>query len=84
MTPVCTTRWTEGVAGLADYSRYKTETLEKMKEAVWEKYYKQTCTPLGNWGDGMRLSKLPEGKAWERARERYYGICAELERRKER
>lgn len=69
---------------MADYSRYRTETLQKMKSAAWEKYCKLTCEPIGNWGDGMRLSKLPEGKAWERARERYYGICAELERRKEK
>lgn len=67
---------------MADYSRYKTETLEKMRSAAWEKYYAETTKPCGNWGDGMRLSKLPEHKAWERAKERYEAICAELKRRK--
>ena len=66
---------------MADYSRYKTETLEKMRSAAWEKYYSETIKPSGNWGDGMRLSKLPEHKAWEKAKQRYDAICAELERR---
>lgn len=67
---------------MADYSRYKTETLKKMKVAAWEKYQALTLAPSGNWGDGMRLSKLPSQKSWERARERYYAIQAELERRR--
>lgn len=30
----------------------------------------------------MRLARLPEHKAWEKAKQRYEAICAELERRK--
>lgn len=67
---------------MADYSRYKIETLEKMKEKAWEKYSTETAKRQGNWGDGMRLSKLPTLSSWEKARERYYAICAELDRRK--
>ena len=67
---------------MADYSRYKTTTLLKMKDAAYEKYCSETVKPCGNWGDGMRLSKLPSNSVWERARERYFAICAELARRK--
>lgn len=67
---------------MADYSRYKTETLEKMREKAYDKYYELTLKPSGNWGDGMRLSKLPQHKAWERAKERLDAIDAELEKRK--
>lgn len=67
---------------MADYSRYKTETLEKMRDKAWEKYHAETSKPHGNWGDGMRLAKLPSLSSWEKARERYDGICKELERRK--
>lgn len=67
---------------MADYSRYKTETLKKMESAAWDKYYALTLKPSGNWGDGMRRTRLPSLKSWERARERYYAIRAELERRK--
>ena len=44
---------------MPDYSRYKTETLEKMKDKAWEKYHEETLKSQGNWGDGMRLAKLP-------------------------
>lgn len=67
---------------MADYTRYKTETLKKMEAAAWEKYQALTLKPSGNWGDGMRHSKLPSLKSWEKARERYYAIKAELERRR--
>lgn len=67
---------------MADYSRYKTETLKKMRDVALEKYYSETVKPSGNWGDGMRLSKLPQLKTWERAKARYDAICAELNRRK--
>lgn len=67
---------------MADYSRYKTETLEKMKDKAWEKYRLETIKPIGNWGDGMRLSRLPKCRAWERAKERYDTICKELKKRK--
>lgn len=66
---------------MADYSRYKTETLKKMRETAWEKYIAEAEKPAGNWGDGMRLSKLPEHKAYWRSKERYEAICAELKRR---
>lgn len=67
---------------MPDYSRYKTETLEKMKDKALEKYHEETIKPQGNWGDGMRLAKLPTLSAWEKARTRYYDICAELEKRR--
>ena len=67
---------------MADYSRYRTETLEKMRSAAREKYYNETMKSGGNWGDGMRLSKLPKHTAWEKAKQQYEAICAELERRK--
>lgn len=66
---------------MANYSRYKTATLEKMCEAAWEKYRAETVKPGGNWGDGMRLSKLPRNRAWELARERYEAIRKELKKR---
>ncbi len=69
---------------MADYGRYKTETLERMREAAWEKYSAEASKPAGSWGDGMRLAKLPQCKAWERARERYIAICAELEKRRKK
>lgn len=68
---------------MADYSRYKTETLLKMKDTAWEKYVAETEKTSGGWGDGMRLSKLPKLSSWERARSRYYGIVAELKNRVE-
>lgn len=66
---------------MADYSRYKTETLKKMRDRAYEKYCVETSKSIGNWGDGMRLSKLPTASAWEKAGERYYAICEELKRR---
>jgi len=47
---------------MADYSRYKIETLNKIRDAAYEKYYSETIKPYGNWGDGMRLAKLPQYK----------------------
>lgn len=67
---------------MADYSRYKTATLEKMRDAAWEKYRAETEKPGEGWGAGMRKACLCDNKAWEQARERYAAICAELERRK--
>ncbi len=66
---------------MADYSRYKTETLKKMLDTAKARYYAETEKPCGNWGDGMRRSRLPQNKAWERAKDRYEAICAELNRR---
>ena len=67
---------------MADYTRYKTATLKKMLRQAEEKYYAETVKPCGNWGDGMRLAKLPSMKAYERARDRYYAIKKELDCRK--
>lgn len=67
---------------MADYSRYKTETLIRMREKAWEKYRIETTKTTGNWGDGMRRAKLPDFKAWEKAKERYDAICAELDKRR--
>lgn len=53
-----------------------------MREKAWEKYKAETERPIGNWGDGYRLSKLPPIAKWERAHDRYYEVCAEIERRK--
>ena len=71
---------------MADYSRFKTDTLKKMREKAYEKYCYETTKPTGanNWGSGMRLAKLPQEKAWERARERLDAIDRELALRKER
>lgn len=68
---------------MADYKRYKTTTLKKMKEAAYEKHAAETMKPGEGWGAGYRKAHLCDYKAWERARERYYEICAELERRKQ-
>lgn len=66
---------------MADYTRYKTETLQKMRDKAYEKYVTETSKPCGNWGDGMRLTKLPALSTWEKARNKYNDICAEIERR---
>lgn len=67
---------------MADYTRYKTETLLKMLDRAEQKYTELTYKPCGNWGDGMRLAKLPSITAWERARDRYFAIKEELDRRR--
>ena len=66
---------------MADYSRYKTETLLCMKERAWQKYYVETIKSGEGWGAGMRKSRLCDYKAWERAKERYDASCQELKRR---
>ena len=53
---------------MPDYSRYKTETLQRMRDKAYEKYCQENAKPQGNWGDGMRLAKLPTLSAWEKAR----------------
>lgn len=68
---------------MADYSRYKTETLKNMRKKAYEKYCAETEKPCGNWGDGMRLSKLRSISSWEKALNRLNEIDAELERRKQ-
>lgn len=49
---------------------YSLKTLEKMLSRAETKLYEETVKPCGNWGDGMRLSKLPQCKTWERAHDR--------------
>ncbi|WP_295416034.1 hypothetical protein [uncultured Subdoligranulum sp.] len=66
---------------MADYTRYKTETLQKMLSAAERKYYAETVKSDLGWGAGMRLSKLPSLKSWERARQKVFDIKAELCRR---
>lgn len=44
--------------------KYKVSTLEKRLEKLKDKYYEETCKPVGNWGEGMRLSKLSSVKKW--------------------
>lgn len=66
---------------MADYSRYRLETLLKMRERAQEKYEQEVTKPVGNWGDGMRLSKLPSIAGYERARERLDAIDREIDRR---
>lgn len=50
--------------------KYKTETLRKRLDRLKEQYYQETIKPCGNWGDGMRLSKLPSITKWERLKAR--------------
>lgn len=68
---------------MQDYSRYKTETLKKMRDKAYERYCQENAKQQGNWGDGMRLTKLPMLSAWEKARARYMAMDAELKRRRE-
>lgn len=49
---------------------YSLATLEKMLIKAEEKYYNETIKPKGNWGDGMRLSKLPTLASWDKAKVR--------------
>lgn len=68
---------------MADYTRYKTETLKKMRDAAWEKYCAELEKPGDGWGAGFRHWKLRDYKGFEKSRDRYYAICAELKRREE-
>jgi len=68
---------------MADYSRYNLETLQKMRERAQEKYEQEVMKPVGNWGDGMRLAKLPSIAGYERAKERLDAINEEIRRRKQ-
>ena len=67
---------------MADYSRYKTETLEKMRGQAYSKYYQEAIKPVGNWGDGMRKSRLTGNRAYEKAVERLEAIDTELAKRR--
>lgn len=66
---------------MADYSRYRTETLKKMRDAAWEKYCAELERSSDGWGAGFRHWKLREHKGFIRARDRYYAIDAEIKRR---
>lgn len=66
---------------MSNYSRYKTDTLKAMLEKAKETYRKETEKPGPGWGAGMRMSKLPDFKAWDRARERVEAIESELRKR---
>lgn len=50
--------------------KYKVSTLEARLDRLNEQYYHETLKSYGNWGDGMRLSKLPTNKKWERLSEK--------------
>ena len=66
---------------MANYSRYRTATLERMKDAAYEKYMQEANKPIDGWGTGMRCTHLSNYKGWERAKERYEAICTEIKRR---
>ena len=51
------------------FSKKRENVLVYLSNAI-EKYCKETVKPNGNWGDEMRISKLPSLAAWEKARER--------------
>lgn len=71
---------------MANYSRYKTDTIQKMRDKAYEKYcYETTRTSSAdNWENGMRLAKLPHERAWEKAKERYESLEKELADRRKR
>lgn len=58
-------------------------TLKKMLAKAAERYVTLTLKPCGNWGDGMRLSKLPSVTAWERARDRVQELKAEIAKKEQ-
>lgn len=68
---------------MADYSRYKLETLRKMRDRAQEKYEYEVMKPVGNWGDGMRLAKLPSITGYERAKERLDAINKAIQKREQ-
>lgn len=68
---------------MTDYSRYRLETLKKMRERAQEKYAQEVMKPVGNWGDGMRLAKLPSITGYEKAKERLDAINEEIKRREQ-
>ena len=62
---------------------YTLETLNKMLDKQEEKYYQLTIKPCGNWGDGMRLSKLPSITQWERCEERIKELKEAISKKKQ-
>lgn len=63
---------------MADYSRYKTETLEKMCNAAFASYDRAATRPCGG---GRNFLKSPAAKKLARLTERYEAISAELGKR---
>ena len=60
----------------------KKKQLEKLKSRLSDlesKDVELTTRSQGNWGDGMRLSKLPSSKEWENNREKIEGVKAKIE-----
>ena len=62
---------------------YSLTTLKKMLAKAEKQYTSLTLKPCGNWGDGMRLPKLPSITAWERAGNRVQELKAEIARREQ-
>lgn len=54
-------------------------TIRKQLKKAEEKYFELTMKPCGNWGDGMRLSKLPSIATWEKAKDRVDQLKKELQ-----
>lgn len=50
--------------------KYRVSTLQKRLERYKEQLYQETIKPCGNWGDGMRLSKLSSITKWERLKDK--------------
>lgn len=70
---------------MADYRRYKTETLERMySKALAESVSAAEAVDRNSgWGDGFRKVHLMPGlRRWEKASERVKAIREELNRRK--
>ena len=67
---------------MADYSRYKTETLKKMFDKALGRYIRLTASPAGDeWGFGMRHNKLSSLSNWARASERCESLAKEIGKR---
>lgn len=67
--------------GTNDSIDEKKKKLEKLNDRLSElktKDAKLTSQNRGNWGDGMRLSKLPSNKEWEENREKIAGVEAKI------
>ncbi|MDO5595039.1 MAG: hypothetical protein Q4G01_09570 [Eubacteriales bacterium] len=62
---------------------YSLPTLKKMLGKAEKRLIALTIKPCGNWGDGMRLSKLPSITAWERVRDRVQELKAEIAKKEQ-
>ncbi len=52
-----------------------------MLDKAKDDYYNETIKPSGNWGDGMRLSKLPSNVKWERLKNKVEELQNEINSR---